>query len=256
MDIARVLQSGQPLPDWGTTTSRSIPTTSRCSPSTEWGRCRRAFSLAPDAVLIPLNGICVGVTLYAVHLLVVRVAGRGPALAAQLATLVLVGTSPWLAVPYTDFYAMPFVVGGVALAVRAMTPRARTGRVVLWLLAIVSVSVAYSIKTTPVVIAIAAVLTAVVAIFDHHDLPPARRAGVIAACAASALAFVALGVGLTPRDRCLRGGLLAHRHVGLAADHLVGRFGGRRAARGGRSGQLRRVLPRDGRCRDRPARTR
>ena len=44
----------------------------------------QAFSLAPDAVLIPLNGICVGLTLYAVHDLVGRVAGRGPSLGAQL----------------------------------------------------------------------------------------------------------------------------------------------------------------------------
>jgi hypothetical protein len=115
---------------------------------------------------------------------------------AQLATLVLVGTSPWLAVPYTDFYAMPFVVGGVSLAIRALAPGPRTGRLVLWISAIASVSVAYAIKTTPVVIAVAAVLTAVVVIFDH-DLAPAGRAGVIAACAASTVAFVALGVGLS-----------------------------------------------------------
>ena len=155
-----------------------------------------AFSLAPDAVLVPLNGICVAVTLYAVHLLVARVAGRGPSLVAQLVTLVLVGTSPWLAVPYTDFYAMPFVVGGVALAVKALAPGRRSRRVLLWLLAVVAVSVAYAIKTTPVVIAIAAVLTAVLAIFDH-DLAPGRRAGVVAACAISSLAFVALGLGLS-----------------------------------------------------------
>ena len=197
MDMARGLQAGRPLGqaeyDYLSLYPNNLPLLAIDRMGVAVGQ---AFSLAPDAVLIPLNGICVGVTLYAVHFLVRQVAGRGPSLVAQLATLVLVGTSPWLAVPYTDFYAMPFVVGGVALAVSAMTPRARTGRVVLWLLAIVSVSVAYSIKTTPVVIAIAAVLTAVVAIFDH-DLLPARRAGVIGACAASAVAFVALGVGLT-----------------------------------------------------------
>ena len=196
MDMARGLQAGRPLSqgeyDYLSLYPNNLPLLAIDKMGVAVGQ---AFSLAPDAVLIPLNGICVGLTLYAVHDLVGRVAGRGPSLGAQLATLVLVGTSPWLAVPYTDFYAMPFVVGGVALAVRAMTPRPRTGRVVLWLLAIVSVTVAYSIKTTPVVIAIAAVLTAVVAIFDH-DLLPARRAGVIAACAASALAFVVLGVGL------------------------------------------------------------
>jgi len=136
------------------------------------------------------------VTLYAVHLLVVRVAGRGPAVVAQLLTLLLVGTSPWLAVPYTDFYAMPFVVGGVALAVTALAPGPRTTRVALWLLAVLSVAIAYAIKTTPVVVVIAAVLTAVVAIFDH-DLAPPRRAGIIVACAVSVVVFVALGLGLS-----------------------------------------------------------
>ena len=59
-----------------------------------------------------------------------------------------------------------------------------------------TIGVAYTIKTTPVVIVIATVLTAVVAIFDH-DLLPARRVGVIVACAASMVAFVALGLGLS-----------------------------------------------------------
>ncbi len=59
--------------------------------------------------------------------------------------------------PYTDLLAMPFVVGGAALAVRALAPGPRTGRVVLWALAIVALAVAYAIKTTPVVVAIAAV---------------------------------------------------------------------------------------------------
>jgi hypothetical protein len=154
------------------------------------------LGLSPDAVLITVNGICVGVTLYAVHLLVVRVAGRGPAIAAQLATLVLVGTSPWLSVPYTDFYAMPFIVGGVALADKALAPGSRSTRIILWVLAIASISIAYSIKTTPVVVVIAAVLTAVIATFDH-GLPPARRIGVVIACAVSVLGFVLLGTALT-----------------------------------------------------------
>lgn len=205
MDVARSLQAGRPLSpadyDYLSLYPNNLPL---LAIDRMGAAVAQSFSLAPDAVLIPLNGVCVAVTLYAVHGLVVRVAGRGPALAAQLVTLVLVGTSPWLAVPYTDFYAMPFLVGGVALAVRAMTPRARTGRVVLWLLAIVAVSVAYAIKTTPVVIAIAAVLTAVVAIFDH-DLAPGRRAGVIAACAASAIAFVALGTGLSAAATSMAG---------------------------------------------------
>lgn len=197
LDMARALQAGDPLRavdyDYLSLYPNNLPL---LAIDRAGAAVAQAFSLAPDAVLIPLNGVCVAVTLYAVHGLVARVAGRGPALGAQLVTLVLVGTSPWLAVPYTDFYAMPFVVGGVALAARALTPGERRGRIVLWVLAVVAVAIAYAVKTTPVVIAVAAVLTTVVALFDH-ELAPARRARVLAACAASALAFVGLGVGLS-----------------------------------------------------------
>ena len=118
MDMARSLQAGRPLGEADYDYLSLYPNNLPLLAIDRMGvAVAQRFSLAPDAVLIPLNGIGVGVTVYAVHLLAVRVAGRGPALAAQLATLVLVGTSPWLAVPYTDFYAMPFVVGGVALAV-------------------------------------------------------------------------------------------------------------------------------------------
>ncbi|HET9632369.1 MAG TPA: hypothetical protein VFP73_08225 [Terrabacter sp.] len=197
LDMARTLQAGRPLSaadyDYLSLYPNNLPLLAidRAGVAVAHG-----LSLAPDAVLIPLNGICVAVTLYAVHDLVVRVAGRGPSLVAQLVTLLLVGTSPWLAVPYTDFYSMPFVVGAVALAARALSPGPLPRRVGLWVLAVVAMSVGYAIKTTPVVIAVAAVLTAVVAIFDH-DLAPRRRAGVIAACAASSVAFVALGLGLS-----------------------------------------------------------
>ena len=46
-----------------------------------------AFGLAPDAVLITLSGMCVAITLYAAHLLVVPVAGRGRALVTQIVVL-------------------------------------------------------------------------------------------------------------------------------------------------------------------------
>jgi len=197
MDMAQSLHAGRPLGDsdydYLSLYPNNLPLLAIDRFGVDMGQ---RLGLSPDAVLITLNGISVAVTLYAVHLLVVRVAGRGPALTAQLATLVLVGTSPWLSVPYTDFYAMPFIVGGVALADRALAPGRSSTRIILWVLAIASISIAYSIKTTPVVIVIAAVLTAVIATFDH-GLPAARRMGVVAACAASVVAFVALGTGLT-----------------------------------------------------------
>jgi hypothetical protein len=197
MDMARALQAGRSLSGddyhYLSMYPNNVPLLAIDRVGVAVGQ---TFSLSPDAILVPFNGLCVAVTLYAVHLLVVRVAGRGPALVALLVTLALVGTSPWLAVPYTDFYAMPFVVGAAALAVRALAPGPRGARIALWVLSVVAVAVAYTIKTTPVVVAIAIVLTALLAIFDH-DLQPLRRAGVIAACAVSMLAFVAVGLGLS-----------------------------------------------------------
>lgn len=210
VDMARTLQAGRPLSGDDYAYLSLYPNNLPLLAIDRLGvAVAKAFSLAPDAVLIPLNGICVAVSLYAVHAVVVRVAGRGSALVAQLVTLVLVGTSPWLAVPYTDFYAMPFAVGAVALATKALAPGTRSRRIVLWLGALACVSVAYAIKTTPVVIAIAAVLTVVVAIFDH-DVRPGRRAAGIAACAAASVAFVALGLGLSAAATSVSGLDAAH----------------------------------------------
>ena len=123
-------QAGRPLRPWrSTTTSRSIPTTCHCSPSTAWASLSDKRSRSrPTQSSSRSTGSASAVTLYAVHL---TSSGAwpvaGPPSSAQLATLVLVGTSPWLAVPYTDFYAMPFVVGGVALAVSGPLAPARDG---------------------------------------------------------------------------------------------------------------------------------
>ena len=146
-------------------------------------------------MLIGLGALCVALTLYAVHDLVARVAGRGPALAAQLVTLALVATSPWVAVPYTDLYAMPFVTGGAALAARALAPGRRLVRIILWGLSILSMTVAYALKTTPVVMVIAVAVAVIVAVFDGHQHLDRRAAG-LAACAAGLVVFSALAVGV------------------------------------------------------------
>ena len=143
------------------TTCRSSRTTCRCSRSTgSAADVGQSLGVAPDAVLIALGGIGLAVTLYAVHVLVVRMAGRGPALVAQLVTIALVGLSPWLSVPYTDVLAMPFVVGGAALASRALTPGRRRSRRCCGHSASRALAVAYAVKTTPVVVVAAAAITA------------------------------------------------------------------------------------------------
>ena len=154
-----------------------------------------AFGLAPDAVLITLSGVGLAVTLYAAHLLVVPVAGRGPALITQLVVLALVGVSPWVSVPYTDFFAMPFIVGGVALACAAWRRRGWAARIVLGGLSITAIAVAYVIKTTPAVVIAALVVVAVVRLADDWSIERARV--LIPSAAGAVVAFLVLSTALT-----------------------------------------------------------
>ena len=196
MDLARILHSGQPLPDWGIDYLSLYPNNLPLLAIDQWGHAvAQQVGLPADEVLIGLSAVCVAVTLYAVHDLVVRVAGRGPALAAQLATLVLVATSPWVAVPYTDLYAMPFVTGAAALAARALAPGRREVRIVLWGLSILAMTVAYALKTTPAVMVIAVAVAVLVAVFDSHQHLERRAAG-LAACTAGLVVFSVLAVAV------------------------------------------------------------
>lgn len=154
-----------------------------------------ALGLAPVAVLITLTGVCVAVTLYAAHLLVVPVAGRGAALFTQLVVAALVGTSPWLSVPYTDYYAMPFVVGGVALAAAAWRRPGWVARLTLGGLAVAAIAVAYVVKTTPAVVIVALVAVAMVRLAD--DWSTARARVLIPAGLAAAVTFLGLSAALT-----------------------------------------------------------
>lgn len=153
-----------------------------------------AFGVAADAVLITLTGVCVAVTLYAAHLLVVPVAGRGPALVTQVVVLSLVGVSPWLSVPYTDFYAMPFIVGGLALATAAWRRSGWLARIVLGGLSIASIAVAYVIKTTPAVVIVALVVVAVVRLADDWSMGRARV--LIPSAIGAVVAFLVLSTAL------------------------------------------------------------
>ena len=196
MDLARTLDSGGPLPPLGVDYFSLYPNNLPLLAIDQWGHAvARHVGLTADEVLILLSAVCVAVTLYAVHDLVARVAGRGPAVAAQVVTLLLVATSPWVAVPYTDLYAMPFVTGGAALAARALAPGSRGTRVVLWGLSILAMAVAYALKTTPVVMVIAVAVAVLVAVFDSHQHLDRRAAG-LAACAAGLVVFSALAIAV------------------------------------------------------------
>ena len=115
MSMARSLHAGRPLSehelDYLSVFPNNLPLLAIDRAAADVGQ---SLGVAPDAVLIALGGIGLAVTLYAVHVLVGALAGRGPALVAQIVTIALVGLSPWLSVPYTDVLAMPLVVGGAA----------------------------------------------------------------------------------------------------------------------------------------------
>ncbi|GAA6524737.1 hypothetical protein [Intrasporangium sp. DVR] len=154
-----------------------------------------ALGFAPVAVLIALTGVCVGLTVYAAHLLVVPVAGRGAALVTQLMVIALVGVSPWVSVPYTDYYAMPFVVGGAALAAAAWRRPRWAARLVLGTFAVAAIAAAYVIKTTPVVVIVALVVVALVRLADSWSWARARV--VVTVGAGAVLAFLAMSAALT-----------------------------------------------------------
>lgn len=196
MSMARSLHAGRPLSQHDLAYLSLFPNNLPLLAIDRLGAdVAQPLGLSPDAVLIALTGAGLAVTLYAVHVLVGRVVGPGSALVAQLVVVVLVGLSPWLSVPYTDVLAMPFVVGGAALASRALTPGRRGVRVIQWSLAIVVLAVAYAVKTTPVVVLVAAVITAVVAVLDGAPSPRRTLSG-LGGCAVGLVMFVGLAVGL------------------------------------------------------------
>jgi hypothetical protein len=194
--------------------------------------------LSPDAVLIVANGICLAASLWLVHVVVRRAAGRGPALLAMLLTWVFVGLSPWMAVPYTDLYAMPFVIGAVALAGSAMSGTAGWPRWVAWAGAVACAAVGFVIKTTPVVLIVAGPLVVLLRMLPeperHTPTGPTgatrpsagerragRRVAVAGLVAAATLAgFLAVSAGLTTASREASGVDLDRVHTSESAPIL------------------------------------
>lgn len=137
------------------------------------------------------NGLCLAVVLLLCFVLVRLIRGTRAAFVAQGLVFALVGCSPWMAVPYTDFPAMPFVIGAVVLAVGATRTGRLRSRVLLAALAFALVGVAFVIKATPATTAVAFVLVLLVLALGRSR----RSAGsVIVACIAGLAAF---GVSVT-----------------------------------------------------------
>lgn len=127
------------------------------------GEIGKLLHLAPGTVSVALNGLALAVTMQATYWLVAMLRGPAHGLVAQVLVLALMGTSPWMAVAYTDLVAMPLVALGTALTVAA--PRARPGwpRALCAASAVGCLLLAYEVKTTPVVSVVAVVLVVALA---------------------------------------------------------------------------------------------
>ncbi|MGN6753754.1 MAG: glycosyltransferase family 39 protein [Intrasporangium sp.] len=162
MDIAHSVHSGTALPQWRYSYLSLYPNNFPLVVIDRLGiGLGSRTGLSADAVLVLANAACLAITLWLVHRLVRCRAGAVSALVATAAVLLLVGISPWMSVPYTDLYAMPFLVAVPVLAELAWTRRAWRSAA-LWAAAGASGAVAYLIKTTPVVVVVALVLVILV----------------------------------------------------------------------------------------------
>ena len=168
MSIAHAVDSGAALPVWRYRYLSLYPNNfPLLALDRMYVSLGSSLGLSGDAVGVAVNGVCLAATLWLTFDVVRRLAGATPALVASGFVMAFVGFSPWMAVPYTDLYAMPFLAAVPALAQRAWArqgPRALTW----WALAGASAGVAYLVKTTPAVILVALVLAAL--------LRPARGA--------------------------------------------------------------------------------
>ncbi len=126
------------------------------------------LGLSPDAVLLAAGAVGLAATVWITHRVVRRCAGPVAAAVAALLVTCFVGLSPWMAVPYTDVFAVPFVMATIALAAEAWSVRGAQ-RWIAWAGAVACGVVAFVVKTTPVVIVVAVVM--VIAL----DTLPTRR---------------------------------------------------------------------------------
>ena len=151
-------------------------------------------------VFVTLNGLCVAVVLLSTYALVRMVRSHRAAVCAQLVLLLLLGASPWLAVPYTDVVLMPFLTVGLLLAVAALRARRPAAMALLGLGSVAVLTLGFTVKATlaPTLVAVAVVALLVVL----------GRAGVrsLALGVAFALAagLVYLGAGTLARSTAER----------------------------------------------------
>lgn len=167
------------------------------------------LGMMPDSVLIGLNAVALLVSIWLAHAVVRRCAGPVAAALAALLITALVGLSPWMAVPYTDVFAMPFTMGAVSLAALAWSAQGLR-RWLAWAAAVLCGALAYVIKTTPGVLIVAGVLVIALGLLPSGPRAAATRSGAAAArrvvrtvavMALTVLAFIGSTAGVTSLAR-------------------------------------------------------
>ena len=137
------------------------------------------------------NGVCLAVVLFTTFVLVRRLRGTGPAFLAQAAVFVLVGCSPWMAVPYTDIPSMPFVTVALTLAAMAMAGGSRW-RLGLAVPAFATAAVAFVLKSTPAALGVGVGLVLLLALVAG-SAPGRRDVGAVLAGGLLVFGLTALG---------------------------------------------------------------
>ncbi len=142
-------------------------------------------------VYLVANGLCLAVVLLLSFVLVRTFRGAAVAYVAQAVVFVLIGCSPWMAVPYTDFPAMAFVTGAVVLAVAATRSRRIGRRVGLVVAACACIAVAFAIKSTPASTAAAFLVSGVIVALGQSRRALIRLA-IVGAVGGAAFALTAM----------------------------------------------------------------
>lgn len=151
-----------------------------------------------EAAFAGLNTVSLLVTAVAVYLLVRRAAGAARGVLALAALGLLLGTSQWMSVPYTDMATLWSPVVAVALLVAAWRRAGYVGSAVLAAGGGAALAVGYVVKVTPVVGLVALVLTVAVAA-TGSGAPGRLRLLMIGTCAVAAFLSVVSALGLWVR---------------------------------------------------------
>jgi hypothetical protein len=154
-----------------------------------------------EAAFAALNTASFLVTAVAVYLTVRRIAGPARGVLALVLLGVLLGSTPWLSVAYTDAAALWAPIAAVALVTASLHPRqGPVGTTLLAAGAGVALAVGYLLKTTPVVGLVALVAALAVAAIRQEGF--GGRLLTIGSCAVAAflVAVLALGVWVRAAD--------------------------------------------------------